>query len=105
MLVEVGDRTTRVGKIQRVGHLEDTRRRDRPLIEGRPHGHELAHRAGLECVLNRVYLLRVRVVRFLRIRIRHHQHMTCCHVLDDDGTPVGLVLRNSRIEQFLNLVL
>ena len=31
--------------------------------------------------------------------------MTCRHVLDDDCTPVGLVFRHSRIQQFLDLML
>ena len=64
MLVEVRDRPTGIGQIQRVGNLEDTRRGDRPLVESRSHGHELAHRARLEGVLHRVHLLGLGVVGF-----------------------------------------
>ena len=64
VLVEVRDRATGIGQIQRVGNLEDTRRGDRPLVESRSHGHELAHRARLEGVLHSVHFLRLGVVGF-----------------------------------------
>ena len=105
MLVEVRDRTTRIRQIQRVRHLKHARGRDRSLVQRRADRDELAHRPRLERVLHGVHLLRVRVIRLLRIRIRDHQDMAGRHVLDNDRSPVRLVLRDTRVQQVLDLML
>ena len=105
MLMEVRDRAARVRQIQRVGNLEHAGRRNRPLVQGSTHSNELSHRTRLKGVLHGMHLLRVGIVRLLRVRVGYYQNMARRDVLDNDRSPVRLVLRDTRVQQVLDLML